>query len=101
MKLFAKYGNRLKGQRSMSPRLDHNHTQVLHVGFTGLWQVVPSAAAQTRVVDRALREARASAARAGADPDLLMDAEARTQGIMGEYGQNVGWNIHVCWSTGS
>lgn len=85
----------------ISPRLDHDHTHVQHVAFTGLWQMVPGAAAQTLVVGRALREAQASVASAGAASDLLKDAEARTQGVLDAYGQSVGWNIHVCWLSSS
>lgn len=80
-----------------SPRVDHDHTHVQRVEWTGLWQLAPGTVAQALVVDQALRKAQESVERSGDDPAVQKSAQDHTEEIIGQFGRNLGWTIHVLW----
>lgn len=79
------------------PRLDHRHTRVFATHRRGLWSVLPGAAGEPEVVDRAMARAQESIAAAADRPELVDQAKSHAQRVLERFFEAAGWSVRVRW----
>lgn len=79
------------------PRLDHNRTRILHLDRSGMWRLLPGQAGEQALTNRAMVSAQSLLENAAATPELVAQACAHTEKILGEFFQALGWQVVIRW----
>jgi hypothetical protein len=86
----------------LRPRIDHGRTQLVWLGRTGLWALVPvgmgDGAPEVRAVEESHRRAQAVVECAAADPVLVEQSRQRTEKVLRTFFAAAGWGVVVRWS---
>ena len=78
-------------------RLDHGRTTVYSLDREGLWCLIFSDKPSRRLVNRAMKQAKAEVESAAKDPGLVEQARRRSERVLRGAFEVIGWEVGVVW----
>jgi hypothetical protein len=87
----------LSNPTAVRPRLDHEQTRVFRTDRTGLWSLMPGAAGEGAVIERALAQAQNIVQQTADRPELIAQAREHAERVLQRFFSALGYTVRVQW----